>query len=119
VLLNDFYTTSDFEQTGGDITCRIMFNAGHAIFGGHFPDHPVVPGVCMMEIVKEMLQQQLGKPLMLSTAGNVKFLQLITPDVQPTIHINWKETEQGYQVNASFKSGTTTLFKLDGLYIVM
>ena len=56
---------------------------------------------------------------MLQNAGNVKFLQLITPDTQPVINISWKESEDGYTVNASFKLESSFLFKLDGKYIVV
>jgi 3-hydroxyacyl-[acyl-carrier-protein] dehydratase len=116
MLINDFYTCSDIVQGDTEYSCLISFNAEHAIFGGHFPGQPIVPGVCMMEIVKELLQQLVSKPLMLHQAGNVKFLGLITPDVTPVIHINWSETPEGYTVKASFKSGTSVLFKIDGKY---
>jgi len=116
VLLNDFYTTLEEQQTDNQFSCLVVFNAAHSIFGGHFPGHPVVPGVCMMEIVKELLQGISGRPLMLSNAGNVKFLQLITPDIQPQINITWKEADGGYKINASFKNEAAMLFKMDGNY---
>jgi 3-hydroxyacyl-[acyl-carrier-protein] dehydratase len=118
LLHDDFYTTHDIQESENEFGCRLVFNEGHAIFKGHFPGNPVVPGVCMMEIVKELLQLQISKTLMLRKAGNVKFLQLITPDVQPGIKISWKEHEAGYTVKANFTSGTATLFKLDGDYII-
>lgn len=116
MLFNDFYTTHDINYTDNSYGCRIVFNVDHSIFGGHFPGKPVVPGVCMMEIVKELLQQKLGTTFMLRTAGNVKFLGLITPDVQPQITITWKQTEEGYKVIANFKNEAAFLFKLDGHY---
>lgn len=73
----------------------------------------------MMEIVKELLQQHLGRSLMLRSAGNVKFLQLITPDVQPVISISWSDSGEGYRVSAAFRSDMATLFKLDGLYSIV
>jgi len=117
MLLNDFYTCQDVIRNDADFSAVIIFNAGHDIFKGHFPGHPVAPGVCMMEIVKELLQQQTGKKLMLHTAGNVKFLQLITPDSQPLLNLQWKENENGYSVNATFRSESSFLFKLDGKYV--
>jgi 3-hydroxymyristoyl/3-hydroxydecanoyl-(acyl carrier protein) dehydratase len=72
----------------------------------------------MMEIVKELLQNEVNKPLMLSHADNVKFLQLITPGVAPTIKITWKENETGYAVNAVFKTDAAFHFKLTGNYII-
>lgn len=114
--MNDFYTCSNVQNNANSISCKVAFNEQHDIFKGHFPEQPVVPGVCMMEMVKELLQQQLGTALWLRNAGNIKFLQLITPDIQPEISITWKENDRGYTVDASFKSGENWLFKLGGSY---
>ena len=119
MLINDFYTCDNIHENANEYSCRITFNAAHAIFKGHFPDHPVVPGVCMMEILKELLQKQVGKPLMLHNASNVKFLQLMTPATQPVIKIGWKEHEEGYTVNATFISDPSVHFKLSGHYITL
>jgi len=117
MLINDLYTCHDIIQRENEIDCRIVFNAAHAIFLGHFPGQPVVPGVCMMEIVKELLQKELSKPIRLHNARNVKFLQFVTPEMQPLVHISWKESEAKYSVTASFSSGDVALFKLDGSYM--
>lgn len=69
----------------------------------------------MMQMVKELLQQQLGKQLFVRSTGQVKFLQLITPEVAPQITITWKIQDGGYQVSAVFNS-ERDLFKLTGLY---
>ena len=118
MLINDFYTCHDIEIAEHVLNCRIVFNAAHSIFKGHFPGQPVVPGVCMMEIVKELLQQELEKKLILRTSKSVKFLGFITPDVQPAIKITWKEADGVYSVNALFSSGAAALFKLDGVYAI-
>lgn len=68
----------------------------------------------MMEMVKELLEQQTDTPLWMRNAGIVKFLQLITPDVQPVVNISWQQEGKGYTVNASFKSDASDLFKLSG-----
>ena len=114
MLMNNFYTVSDTVQGDNTVSHTVSFDAAHEIFNGHFPGQPVVPGVCMMEMVKEFLQQVMGKRLWLRNAGNVKFLQLITPDIQPEINISWKESGGGYNVNASFKKDAYDLFKLNG-----
>ncbi len=119
MLRNDLYTIHDVQQGTNEVICRIVFDANHAIFGGHFPGQPVVPGVCTMEIVKELLQEQLGQPLILRSTGNVKFLQLITPDLQPTAKISWKQTEDGYAVNATFSKDADAVFKMNSNYEVV
>ena len=116
MLMNDFYSISDLVAGENNVTCTANFNPEHQIFNGHFPSQPVVPGVCMMQMVKELLQQQLGKELLLRSTGQVKFLQLITPDVQPVINISWKQERKGFNVNASFKNDNGDLFKLSGSF---
>lgn len=118
MLMNDFYHITNIDQHANAISCSVTFNAAHAIFNGHFPNQPVVPGVCMLEIIKELLQQQIGAQLTLRHAGNVKFLQLITPGVEPVFNISWKHSETGYSINASINNGTTVLFKMDGAYSI-
>lgn len=117
MLMNDFYTVQDLQSDEGSLQCRVIYNASHAIFEGHFPGQPVVPGVCTIQMVKELLEQQLDKKLLLRSTGQVKFLQLILPDVQPEVTISWKETEQGYLVNAVLKK-EADLFKLTGTFEV-
>ncbi len=114
MLMNDFYNIEYMLREPNSFSCKIAFNTQHDIFKGHFPGQAVVPGVCMMEMVKELLEQQTDKNLWLRNAGQVKFLQLITPDVQPTINISWKETGRSMNVNASFKNDSADLFKLSG-----
>lgn len=117
MLINDFYTCQDAIPGEQEYSCRIIFNPEHAIFKGHFPGNPVVPGVCMMEIVKELLQQQVKVPLMLQSTGNVKFLQLITPGISPGIKVEWKKNNEDYQVKATISLDPTTYFKFDGNYV--
>ena len=119
MLINDFYTCHDVVPGEHTLSCRVVFNADHGIFAGHFPGQPVVPGVCMLEIVKELLQGQLNKTLLLINARNVKFLKFVTPDMQPAVQITWKESNAAYIVTASFSFGDVILFKLDGTYEAM
>ncbi|RYE25445.1 MAG: 3-hydroxyacyl-ACP dehydratase [Sphingobacteriales bacterium] len=116
MLMNDFYKIEYIQRDPNSVSCKVSFNMQHDIFKGHFPQQPVVPGVCMMEMVKELLEQQTDQTLWLRDAGNVKFLQLITPDVSPIVNISWEKSKQGYEVNASFKSDVSDLFKLTGKF---
>jgi 3-hydroxyacyl-[acyl-carrier-protein] dehydratase len=116
MLMNDFYSIEYLLREPNSISCKVAFNEQHDIFKGHFPGQPVVPGVCMMEMVKELLEQAVDKGLWLRNAGQVKFLQLITPDVQPLINLSWSAGGTGFTVNASFKSETSDLFKLSGSF---
>src|SRR6187549_3371631 len=104
MLMNDFYNIEYIQREPNSFSCKVAFNTQQDIFKGHFPGQPVVPGVGMMEMVKELLEQQTDKMLWLRNAGIVKFLQLITPDVQPVVNVSWQKDGPSYNVNASFKN---------------
>lgn len=110
--MNDFYTLSDIVAGENKWEGKIAFNAAHAIFKGHFPGQPVVPGVCMMQIVKEVLEFAMNKKIQIQQAGQVKFLQLITPDITPVIHLEWTAAEDALSVNVTFKA-ERDLFKMN------
>jgi 3-hydroxyacyl-[acyl-carrier-protein] dehydratase len=58
---------------------RVEINPGHQIFKGHFPGNPVVPGVCQIQMVTEILEEIFNKKFRLIHADNIKFLSLINP----------------------------------------
>lgn len=58
---------------------RLRLNASHPIYRGHFPDNPVTPGVCSMEIFKELVQHSFPGCGRLAEVKSVKFLNFINP----------------------------------------
>src|SRR5690606_39093403 len=72
-------------------------NKEHSIFEGHFPNHPVTPGVCTMQIIKELSEEHFGKELMLKTARNVKFMAIINPEENDEVRfdLSFEPVEDG------------------------
>ena len=100
MLLNDFFHINDLQTEGFDVKATIIINADHKIFEGHFPGHPVVPGVCMMQMIKEILEQVLGKRTNLVKATDMKFLAVINPRVNNLIHTSIKySTDENGAIN--------------------
>jgi 3-hydroxyacyl-[acyl-carrier-protein] dehydratase len=116
--MNNFYSTSVLERCEGALECSIAYNAAHEIFKGHFPGNPIVPGVCTMAIVKELLEGALQQKLLLKESKAVKFLGLINPTMSPTINLTWKEEAGQINVTASLQESGTSLFKMSGSYTV-
>lgn len=88
MLLKNFYKVEKIEKIAeGKYSAIIFLNNEHAIFKGHFPGNPVTPGVCMMQIIKELSQEITGKPLLMTSASNVKFMALINPDTHPRLRL--------------------------------
>ena len=77
-MLKDFYTLNTLQQIAANTyLCTLTLNAEHSIFKGHFPNNPVTPGVCMMQIIKNLTEQITGHQLQLIQMLNVKFTALI------------------------------------------
>ena len=49
------------------------------IYKAHFPGEPITPGVCIMQIAKELLEEAVSQQLTLSCVKNIKFLRIISP----------------------------------------
>ncbi|MEP7278535.1 MAG: 3-hydroxyacyl-ACP dehydratase, partial [Bacteroidota bacterium] len=67
MLAGSFYTIVSPVIEPENIRAILKINPDHAIFKGHFPGQPVVPGVCMMQIVKELMETGTGRRLRLQT----------------------------------------------------
>lgn len=118
-ILTDFYTLQSYEKTeSGSFTAQISLNKDHDIFKGHFPGNPVTPGVCMMQIVKELTEEFTGSSLFLKTASNVKFMAIINPFETPDlkIQLNITENEGDVKVKNTTSFGETIALKMSVNY---
>lgn len=118
-ILTDFYTLQSYEKAdNGSFTANILLNKNHDIFKGHFPGNPVTPGVCMMQIIKELTEEFIGRKLFLKTASNVKFMAIInpfeTPELKMILDITENETEVKVKNTTSF--GETIALKMSVNY---
>jgi len=85
MLIKGLYNTEAFNKTDKGLIAHIRIDPEHEIFKGHFPGKPVMPGVCMIQIIKELTERALGKELFLSVASNVKFMAIINPETDPEL----------------------------------
>jgi 3-hydroxyacyl-[acyl-carrier-protein] dehydratase len=110
----NFYTIQSFSIEEGLANATIAINSSHEIFEGHFPGTPVVPGVCMAQIVKELLEKMLAKETSLTKADNIKFLSVINPVENniANVEVKYKITESTVDVNATISNLTATCFKM-------
>ncbi|MEO6316895.1 MAG: 3-hydroxyacyl-ACP dehydratase [Chitinophagaceae bacterium] len=119
ILAGDFYTIAGTVTEVDKIAAVLKINPEHEIFRGHFPGQPVVPGVCMMQIVKELVETATSRSLRLRTGLDLKFLSIIDPGKNNTIH-----TETNYTILATGDINVTsrlfynetTFFKFKGVF---
>jgi 3-hydroxyacyl-[acyl-carrier-protein] dehydratase len=119
MLMNDFYTLVKQESDEGSVNSTIRFNKEHAIFKGHFPGLPVVPGVCMVQLTRELVEQVTTQSLQLASATSIKFLSVINPEINPevNIQITYLLQQHEYVVQATISFESTIFFKFKGAIV--
>ena len=83
-LSGDFFNVLSVDGT----TNTVLLNADHAIFKAHFPGHPITPGVCLVQMVQELLSQHLGCPLYIRSIRNVKFTSVVSPAIDSRLTVS-------------------------------
>lgn len=129
MLLKDFYTVlhrsgpeAELSQTGipaERYRFTLELNPAHPVYEGHFSGNPVVPGVCQVQMISELLSVINGSALRLMHADNIKFLALMVPDKNRVIDadIRVRTVENGeISVNATLQDGEVIFIKFKGLF---
>ena len=121
VLKNTFYTVRGLTSTDGSVKALISINPAHDLFKGHFPQMPVVPGVCQLQIIKDILEEVSGTSLMMTNGDNIKFTGMILPDKNPNVNleITYTKNETGFAVDAKLFFEETTFTKHKGKYKIL
>ncbi|MDB5007593.1 MAG: FabA-like domain protein [Mucilaginibacter sp.] len=81
MLKDSLYKITSQNHHDGVIDAVLEINKEDKIFTGHFPGHPVLPGACMLQIIKEVLEDTLKASFRLKKANQIKFLAISDPSV--------------------------------------
>lgn len=117
MLIPDFYNVKEFNFINNQLKAVIELNPEHDVFKGHFPNNPVTPGVCMLQILKELTEQATKTNLFIKECSNVKFMALINPEINAvlTITIDINQTETAFKIKASAGFQETVALKVNAL----
>lgn len=121
MLLNSFFEILEEKQAEAESSCslitKVKLNKNHQIFKGHFPSNPVVPGVCLIQMIKEIVEKNLQKELNLVRADNVKFLNMINPEENETVIIDMTiKPSEHFIVKANVLFEEKTFLKFSGVF---
>lgn len=110
---------SDQEQM--KLEANIILNVEHEIFRGHFPSQAVLPGVCQIEIVKQLLASEIEKNIKLVAASNIKYLKMVDPhkDNKLDFRIDYSKMKEASEVSALIKSGEQVCMKAKLNFIII
>lgn len=120
MLLKDFYKVISIENIAENkYLAMILINEKHDVFKGHFPGNPIMPGVCMMQIIKEITEQISESSLFMQSLSNVKFMALInpfnTPELRLELDISTTDDDLVKVKNVTYFNDTVAL-KLSSVY---
>jgi len=106
-------TQESITETHGEFD--IQLHAQHPIYKGHFPNDPITPGVCLVQIVTDLFAHLTGKPCYLTEGKNIKFLQIIKPQEHPIVRytLDWEAVgEDLFKVKALITAKETSFAKI-------
>ena len=120
-LLEDLFEIVESTPIETGFTTTIRLFPGHIIYSGHFPGHPITPGVVQLQIVHELMENHLGKSLKLVTVDDCKFLKIIDPEEtnEVQISVEYVLNNSLLHVKAAGKYDIYTFLKLKGSYLII
>ncbi|MBR4564840.1 MAG: hydroxymyristoyl-ACP dehydratase [Paludibacteraceae bacterium] len=94
MLIRNYYTILNREQQEEQTYIfRLVLNTDTEVYHGHFPDNPIAPGVCSLQMIKECLQSiLLLYKLRLPIIKQCRFTRLLRPSNQE-LHLTLKLLE--------------------------
>ncbi|SHM28285.1 hypothetical protein [Mucilaginibacter sp. OK098] len=117
-IVNDaIFRIDKLEHSDNLIKADLSINANSSIFKGHFPGQPVVPGACMLQLVKEVLEDALGQSLQIQKAGYLKFIAMTDPLVTLSmqLEIAYKFIEDLISITGKLSDGERVCFKCSAI----
>jgi 3-hydroxyacyl-[acyl-carrier-protein] dehydratase len=115
-LIHDFYRIEQVNGGETEFEYTLSLNKDHFIYKAHFPGNPVTPGVCIIQLCKELMEFRLEKLFFLKKIVNVKFLSVINPLVLEHIQVTFSKIvpmEEGYKFSALVHWESTIFAKLN------
>lgn len=121
ILLRDKYyrlLASDIADGAGTFKISIIDTCD--VFNGHFPGHPICPGVFNVQTLKECCADVLSADITFVSIKQCRFLSVIEPKSEPsapvyTVKVSTTVAGDGvYGIKASIEDDTQTYLSFDG-----
>ena len=113
-LKDNFFTIENQTVSDGKAEFRVKLNAESFIYQTHFPNNPITPGVCLIQMAVELFSSLKGARYSIKTLKNAKFTAPISPLEFPEIDflLDFAEKESFWQVKVLIKEKETIFAKM-------
>ena len=117
-LINDLLKVLETSVTEAGFITKIKLNPNNIIYTGHFPGHPVTPGVIQMQIIHELIENHFCKNVRLIKMPKCKFLKILNPieTSQIDVHIESTGTDELLNIKAWGENRSVIFFRLNAVY---
>jgi 3-hydroxyacyl-[acyl-carrier-protein] dehydratase len=114
ILIDNFYTIKSQNISDEKAEFFVKLNAEHFIFQAHFPDNPITPGVCLIQIATELFNLLKKTTFRINTLKNAKFLETVNPLVFPEVDfiLDFSQVEIGWLLKVLIKKDETIFAKM-------
>ncbi len=120
VLQDNLFSIMSQAQEDGQPAFQVRIHKEWPIYKAHFPGHPITPGVCIVQMIQELLQVHLGREVSLRKAKTVKYTAIISPDEVSELSVSFPKIEQqedgSLKVQAQVAGGETIYTKLSATF---
>ena len=89
----------------GKVGYEFRFAANDPTFAGHFPGHPILPGVFQVEMTRAAAEWRLGCRMAVREVTKAKFLRPISPAETIQMQLSLSETGNIVLARASLSVG--------------
>ncbi len=94
------FKLSSIEKGENSIKAKLSLNNEDSIFKAHFPNDPLTPGVCQLNLIKLLLHETLNVNLLLESAKHIKFINAIRPKSAKVLEVDIHITIQKQRLDA-------------------
>lgn len=111
-LKDNLYKIIDKKETPEGVLYNIHLIVESPIYGAHFPGMPITPGVCIVQMVEELLADHLQRNLQISSLKSAKFLSALKPsdDIIQIQLSSVKQEKEKTTVQSTIKDYTGTIY---------
>ncbi len=124
MLLKDkFFTVLHEERmTANDAVFLCELKPDCDVYRGHFPDKPVSPGVCNIEMIRECAEMLIGQDLLIDTIKQCRLTAVASPSICPKVDVKVTvarvEGTENYNIVASIADASTSYMEMKATLIV-
>ena len=115
MLTNHFFTIETTTVRDNKTLFEVAINKEHAVFEGHFPGNPVVPGVFLIQMVREVIEHWQQKKFRIDAADEIKFMNMVIPQQSSRLTLEIQKrvkSEKPFAYSIIVSDNTTVYIKM-------